>query len=194
MNKLVSTIENVRQDIRASVRWLTVFDLPDEVIVPIFQPLSTDIIPVVEISLVCKRFRQIALSSSKLWSGCSLTLSVPRHIINMVASRSGSSGLTVVLEGTYHRLAKHQNRVSKLFEHSAQWKELTAVMDDLALRYISALFPNLCALVKLYISGRLTKESHRLPSFYQNWSLPSLRILTDPTWIPPPSFASKVPK
>lgn len=194
MNELVSTIENVRQDIRASVRWLTVCDLPDEVIVPIFQPVCTSSSSLINLSLVCKRFRQIALSSSKLWSGCTLTLSMPRNIIDMVASRSGSSGLTVVLEGTYHRLTKHQNRVSKLFEHSAQWKELTAVMDDLALRHISALFPNLSALVKLDVSARLTGDSHRLPSFYQNWSLPSLRILTDPTWIPPPSFASKVPK
>lgn len=196
LKEFASAIENVRFDIRASVPRLSLCDVPDEVILPIFLLICKDFESVVNISLVCKKFRRIALSSSKLWAGYLLTLNTPPHVIDTIASRSGIQGLTVRIVQNSDDWAEHRlDRLKKLFEYSAQWKVVVTVLSDKASQFIHAHFPNesLNRLVELDSSDGSLFYANRQASFYQDWSLPSLRVMKDTSWLPPPSFAKQAP-
>lgn len=103
LKELVSTSDNMRLAVLCT--------LPD-------QLACYDFWSIVKISLVCKKFRHIKLSSSKLWAKCLLTLNTSPHVIDMVASRSGTSGLTVILRSSQFYEKDWVNRLTKLFEHS----------------------------------------------------------------------------
>lgn len=193
LNELVSSIENVRLGIRATVPRPSLCNIPDEVILEILQLVCTNLKSVVDISLVCKKLRCFTLSPSKLWAGSPLTLNTPSKVIDKIASLSGSNGINVRIENRSDNWTEPMlDRLRKLFEHCAQWKSLVVVKGSQVIR---AHFPNenLSRLVRLEISDDFEKYGSQQSSIYQDWSLPSLRILIDPTWLPPPSFASKVP-
>lgn len=197
LKKLASTIESVQLDIRACIPGLSLCDTPDEVILEILQLACTDCYTVVDASLVCKRFRCIALSSSKLWAACTLTTCMPPHIIDMVAYRSGSHGLTVELENMAPRWSESSKRsLTRLFEYSARWKTLVSILSKEASRFIFTRFPreNVSALAELVVCDGLYGIGNHQSSFYKQWSLPSLRVLSDSTpWLPQSSFANKAP-
>lgn len=199
-------IDNVRLDIRASGPRLTLCEIPDEVILEILQLVCTDMLrltrmthfkTIVNMSLVCKQFRRIVLSSSNLWAACTLTLHMPPHIIDMVVSRSGSNGIAVELMDR-PRLSQELplSSLIKLFEHRSRWRELEIELSDETSQLILAHFPSedLSTLVSLEQIPYDSPYFYRRPvSIYQDWMLPSLRILDEWTWLPPLSFASRVP-
>lgn len=142
LKQMTAAIESARVNIRACVPQLSLCDVPEEVILSIFQLACTDCLSVVNVSLVCKSFRHIVLSSSKLWAGCPLTLRTPPQIIDMIASRAGSAGLVVKFEmGRRESTFPPMDAASKVFEHSAKWKELSSSLDVRATELYSR-FPN----------------------------------------------------
>lgn len=210
LNKLASKINrvhldiyNVRLDIRASGPNLTLCEIPEEVILEILQLVCTygltrtHFRSIVEMSLVCKQFRRIVLSSSNLWAGCELTLLMPPRIIDMVVSRSGSKGLLVELKDVSPLPSRKRwmSSLTTLFEHRSRWRELRTTLSDETSQLILAHFPNeeLSTLVRLYSPLRTKLSPTPLFRIYQDWMLPSLRVLQDETWLPPPSFACRVP-
>lgn len=185
LKKLASTFDSVHLELLACVSRLSLSDIPDEVVLSILQLACTDFRSVVDVSRVCKRFRRITLSSSRLWAGCPLTTCMPPHIIDMVASRSGLHGLTVEFEIGRQPI----DVLTKLLEYSARWSAVEfARIQGLSRN------KNLGALVSLVNKG----PTHKLGSgwekrAYENWTMPSLQFLSDNAWIPPPSFAEQVP-
>lgn len=107
-------------NLRACVLWLSLSGTPDEDILLVFHLACTDVQSVADISWVCMRFRRIALSSSRLWVACPLTLDMPLHIIGMIASRSGSHGITVRFEAV-HSMKTKANALSKMFGYRSKW-------------------------------------------------------------------------
>lgn len=193
LKQMTAAIESARVNIRACVPQLSLCDVPVEVILSIFQLACTDCLSVVNISLVCKSFRHIVLLSSQLWAGCPLTLRTPPQIIDMIASRAGSAGLVVKFEMSHRESTfPPMDAASKVFEHSAKWKELSSSLDVRATELYSR-FPNpdVSALVILKVKKLAQSRAAPQHSFYQDWSLPALRTLTDETWLPPPSFAAR---
>lgn len=183
-------IDNVRLDIRASGPRLTLCGIPDEIILQILQLgfTLTHFQTIVNMSLVCKQFRCIVLSSSNLWAACTLTLHMPPHIIDMVVSRSGSNGIAVEL---MDRPRPSQelliSSLTKLFEHRSRWRELEIELSDETLQLILAHFRN------AYLSALVSLSNNSFFPIYQDWMLPSLRVLVDGEWTPPLSFANRVP-
>lgn len=110
LKELVSTSDNMRLAVLCT--------LPEEIILSFLQLACYDFWSIVKVSLVCKKFRHIKLSSSKLWAKCLLTLNTSPHVIDMVASRSGTSGLTVILRSSQFYEKDWVNRLTKLFEHN----------------------------------------------------------------------------
>lgn len=121
LKKLASTFDSVHMNLRACVPRLSLSGTPEEVILSVFHLACTDAQSVVDILRVCKRFRRIALSSSRLWIACPLTLDMPSHIIGMIASRSGSHGLTVRFETVRPRFKSEADAPLKLSGYSAKW-------------------------------------------------------------------------
>lgn len=185
LKKLASTFDSLHLELLTCVSRLSLSDIPDEVLLSILQLACTDCRSVVDVSRVCKRFRRITLSSSRLWAGCPLTTHMPPHIIDMVASRSGSNGLAIELEIGRQPI----DVLTKLLEYSARWSAVEfARIQGLSRNR------NFGALVSLVNKG----PTHKLGSAwekrgYENWTMPSLRFLSDNAWIPPPSFAEQVP-
>lgn len=66
LKELVSTSDNMRLAVLCT--------LPEEIILSFLQLACYDFWSIVKVSLVCKKFRHIKLSSSKLWAKCLLTL------------------------------------------------------------------------------------------------------------------------
>lgn len=110
LKELVSTSDNMRLAVLCT--------LPEEIILSFLQLACYDFWSIVKVSLVCKKFRHIKLSSSKLWAKCLFTLNTSPQVIDMVASRSGTSGLTVILRSSQFYEKDWVNRLTKLLEHS----------------------------------------------------------------------------
>lgn len=189
LKKLAYTFDRLHLNLRACVPRLSLGGIPDEVILSILHLACADSVSVVNASRVCRRFRHIALSSSRLWAVCPLTTYMPPHIIDMIISRSGSNGLTIKL----YSGDLHEDVFTKLFEYSARWKVVESTLLERTSNLLRTQFPNpdVSRLVKL------VHHSDDLPHwrsiFYYDWSLPSLQILSDNALIPPPSFINQAP-
>lgn len=120
LKKLATTFDSVHMNLRACVPRLSLSGTPEEVILSVFHLACTDFQSAVDISRVCMRFRLIALSSSRLWVACPLTLDMPSQIIDMIASRSGSHGLTVRFEAV-HSMKTKADALSNLFGYRSKW-------------------------------------------------------------------------
>lgn len=188
LKKLASTFDRIHLNLRTCVPRLSLGGIPDEVILSILELACTGCVSVVNVSRVCRRFRHIALSSSRLWAGCPLTTHMPPHIIDMITSRNVSNGLTIKL--WWGDLA--EDVLTKLFEYSARWKVVEYSLSERTSNLLLTQFPNpdVSGLVKLVYTVSLP---YRGPIIYHDWSLPSLRILRDNASIPPLSFAKQVP-
>lgn len=114
LKKLSATFDSVRMNLRTCVLWLSLSGTLDEDILLVFHLACTDVQSVVDMSRVCMRFRRIALSSSRLWVACPLTLDMPSHIIGMIASRSGSHGITVRFEAVHSMKPRRMRSLSCL--------------------------------------------------------------------------------
>lgn len=194
LESLNSAFESIRNDVRACIPALSVCDLPDEITMHILKLVCTNIRSVVQASFVCKHFRRMVLSSPRLWAACTLTLNMSPHIVDVIATRSGSLGLDVKILDTvnYRNPARlSTGKLTKLFQYSSRWKSAIFKPSSTTWQAISSNFPypNLRSLVELSIN-----DSFSLLSTYTNWTLPALRILrvqSDDTL--PISFARKVP-
>lgn len=120
---LKSSLEKRISSFRAHMPKWCISDLPDELLLLIFDYSEPDLLCLRQFLQVSKRFRQLVLSSPRLWAQQTLTLHSPSYIIDAVAKRSGMLGFRARFNiGDLHGIFDLEHTFVQL---CAKWSSLT---------------------------------------------------------------------
>lgn len=120
---LKSSLEKRISSFRARMPKWCISDLPNELLLLIFEYSEPDLLCLRHFLQVSKRFRQLVLSSPRLWAQQTLTLHSPSYIIDAVAKRSGMLGFRARFNiGDLHGIFDLEHTIVQL---CARWSSLT---------------------------------------------------------------------
>lgn len=150
----------------------TITDLPDELLVLIFDIARPSLSELSWLSLVCKRFRCITTTIPSLWARQEISSSMPQRMTDMIVGRSGKHSL---------RLKVNSPLTSNdaIFKYCDRWSDIT--LDDLLAASDLYIFQTLAPGTKLASMCKLslTGAPHELRPYLFNddWHPAALRSL-----------------
>lgn len=193
---LEATIVDMKKRIHPLVHGMGLASIPDEILSEIFEyELElNDIVSTSKttgtLSLVCRRFRRVALKTPRLWSRISKYDKMP--YARACLERSKSVGLSISLTFTNAYVLTHElSLLAEVIRHSSRWEHLrvsflleeediTQHENDLQSTIASNLhLPSLRSLELDYRRSRgeddVLADDHHIQHFYQSWNMPNLR-------------------
>lgn len=139
----------------------TITDLPDELLVLIFDIARPRLSELSWLSLVCKRFRRITISVPSLWARLEISSSMPQRMTDMIVVRSGKHSLCL-------NVSSPLTSNNAIFKYCDRWSEIT--LDDLLTEPDLHIFQTLAPSTKLTSMCKLslTGAPHELRSYFFN--------------------------
>lgn len=120
---LKSSLEKRISSFRERMPKWCISDLPNELLLLIFDYSEPDLLCLRQFLQVSKRFSQLVLSSPRLWAQQTLTLHSPSYIIDAVAKRSGMLGFRARFNiGDLRGIFDPEHTIVQL---CAKWSSLT---------------------------------------------------------------------
>lgn len=195
MEKLLGAIDFLKSSLQMRISHFrqhkpcrTITDLPDELLVLIFDVARPSLSELSWLSLVCKGFRRITITIPSLWARQEISSSMPQRMIEMIVGRSGKHNFCIKVKP---RLAPN----NAIFKYCNRWSEIT--LDGLLTKRDMCILQTLAPSIKLASMCKLSLTTfHKLrPYLFNNdWRPAALRslhcICAMPTELTAPALTS----